>query len=389
VISRLEKKSTIQTEHVLKRKEKLAFLNDTISGKDCELAAKSSKLAALNRKVSETTTTLCNLQKKVKAAKALARYHDNNNPSDIDAEVDNVGYLCYTIERACNHLKGKHASTKAKLLMEAVSCGQLFKGEAASAFSDVVKARVRELFRPWKLVKAGDVSSAGSFKTSTINALREIIDGNNENLFPSATTVNHSWSLLDKYAAERIGYERKLTPYGEVYFINFEAALCLLLKASTLDTLATTTSVKIALTVDGTDLFNDQTHVSTGIKITDERGIHPVTKQPLLVMEDNADPTFVKVQSSELCCITIIADARDDKHLYEGVFNDYYKWGDLLRTEGLAESPFGPKLMPFCVTHNTDLKAAWYLSNRGGGCKNKLFLPLMRVYKKPVNIFLY
>ena len=70
---------------MLKREEKLAFLNNTISGKDCELATKSSELAALNRKVSETTTTLCNLQKKVKAAKALARYHDNNNPSDVNA----------------------------------------------------------------------------------------------------------------------------------------------------------------------------------------------------------------------------------------------------------------------------------------------------------------
>jgi hypothetical protein len=38
--------------------------------------------------------------------------------------------------------------------------------------------------------------------------------------------------------------------------------------------------------------------------------------------------------------------------------------------EGLCESQFGPKLMPFNLMHTTDLKAAWYLSNRGGGCKN-------------------
>jgi len=45
--------------------------------------------------------------------------------------------------------------------------------------------------------------------------------------------------------------------------------------------------------------------------------------------------------------------------------------GEKLRVEGLAESELGPKLMPFTVTHTTDLKAAWFLSNRGGGCKNK------------------
>jgi hypothetical protein len=53
------------------------------------------------------------------------------------------------------------------------------------------------------------------------------------------------------------------------------------------------------------------------------------------------------------------------------VFKQYYEWGEKLRVEGLAESELGPKLMPFTLTHTTDLKAAWFLSNRGGGCKNK------------------
>jgi hypothetical protein len=67
----------------------------------------------------------------------------------------------------------------------------------------------------------------------------------------------------------------------------------------------------------------------------------------------------------------MIANAKDNKHLYEDVFKQYYEWGEMLRVEGLAESELGPKLMPFTVTHTTDLKAAWFLSNRGGSCKNK------------------
>jgi hypothetical protein len=62
------------------------------------------------------------------------------------------------------------------MLMEAISSGQLFKGEAASALSEIVQQCVRHLLRPWKLVKAGDVSSAGLFKSSTVNTLRQIID---------------------------------------------------------------------------------------------------------------------------------------------------------------------------------------------------------------------
>jgi hypothetical protein len=370
IISRLEKsKRATEVEKVLKSrstemeeenkaKRKLEFLNNEIKVKEARLAASSKQLAEVSNKV--------------KSQKALGRYYDSTARA-VSSDMDEVYYLCESIERACNHLKGKHASTKAKLLMEAIKRGNLFKGEAATALSEFVRQRVRDLFRPWKLVKAGDVYSAGSFKTSTVNALRQVIDHEKESLFPSPTTVNRSRSLLDKYAADVIGYERKETPYGEVYFLNFEATLRLLLKASNLHDLAKTTSIKIALTVDGADLFSDRTHVSTGLKITDERGIHPVTKQPLLLVDNDADPTFIKVQSSELCAITIIADARDNKHLYEEVFNDFYEWGEKLRTEGLPESRFGPKLHPFSVTHNTDLKAAWYLSDRGGGCKNKTF----------------
>lgn len=79
----------------------------------------------------------------------------------------------------------------------------------------------------------------------------------------------------------------------------------------------------------------------------------------------------MNLQSSKVCCIMIIADALDNKHLYEDVFQDYYQWGEKLRLEGLPQSPFGPALKPFQVTHTTDMKAAWYLSKKGGGCKSK------------------
>jgi hypothetical protein len=72
-----------------------------------------------------------------------------------------------------------------------------------------------------------------------------------------------------------------------------------------------------------------------------------------------------------MCCILIIADARDKKELYEDVFREFYQWGDRIRAFGLPASDGEPALHPFHITHTTDLKASWYLSNRGGGCKNK------------------
>jgi hypothetical protein len=156
--------------------------------------------------------------------------------------------------------------------------------------------------------------------------------------------------------------------------LNFEKALHYLLKACQLDDLATKESVKISLSIDGADLFKDRTHVSAGVKITDTRGVHPVTKQPLYCIDDETkEEKIVKIQSSEMCCILVIADARDKKELYEEVFKEFYEWGNRISTTGLPASNGEPALLPFVVTHTTDQKASWHLSNRGGGCKNKFF----------------
>jgi len=82
---------------------------------------------------------------------------------------------------------------------------------------------------------------------------------------------------------------------------------------------------------------------------------------------------YVKVQSSEVCCAMVVADAFDNKHLYQDLFKEYYEWGEKLQLEEFAASSLGPRLMPFSVAHTTDMKATWYLYNRGGGCKTKTF----------------
>jgi hypothetical protein len=121
-------------------------------------------------------------------------------------------------------------------------------------------------------------------------------------------------------------------------------------------------SVKVALTVDGAALIKNRTHVSTGIKITDERGVHPITGHPFILQQEDSEDMYIKVQTSEVCCVMVIADAINNKHLYQEVFTEYYKWGEKLRLEGLAASSLGPRLMPFSVTHTTDMKATWYLN---------------------------
>jgi hypothetical protein len=69
----------------------------------------------------------------------------------------------------------------------------------------------------------------------------------------------------------------------------------------------------------------------------------------------------------------MIADARYSKSLYEDVFKLFYDWGKRISIHGLPPLNGEPALTPFTVTHSSDMKAAWYLSNQGGSCKTTEF----------------
>jgi hypothetical protein len=49
--------------------------------------------------------------------------------------------------------------------------------------------------------------------------MREVIDENNEDLFPSVSTVSRVRCLIDNYGFEVVGWERKFTKYGEVFIL--------------------------------------------------------------------------------------------------------------------------------------------------------------------------
>jgi hypothetical protein len=152
---------------------------------------------------------------------------------------------------------GKHPSTKAKLLIDEIVSGRLYNGDAKNIIMSYVHSYIKDLFRPWRVLKAGDLSAIGAFKTSTVKALNEVIDREKLGLFPSPSTVDGARAKLDNYSFEMIGYEHRDTVYGEVFFLNFEKALQFLLKSCQLHDLATRGCVKISLAIDGADLFKD------------------------------------------------------------------------------------------------------------------------------------
>jgi hypothetical protein len=290
-------------------------LIEELQSKEAEMDLIQSKIQKVHHQIILSSSALADLNKKLKRKKVLIQYY--NKQSSIgesnDATCMEASVVCDAIDRAFLMLKGKHNTTKAKLLIEAIMNRKLFKGEAVAAVSDMMWQYIQNLFQPWKFVKSGDISSVGSFKTSTINALRNVVDDKGIGYFPSASSVNRSRALLDNYGIKMVGYHHRDTKYGEVYYLNFEKAFCLLLKACKLEKLAETTSVKVALTVDGAALIKSRTHVSTGIKIPDEHGVHPITGKPFVMEQDDAENIYVKGQTSDVCCVMIKADAIDNK----------------------------------------------------------------------------
>jgi hypothetical protein len=93
------------------------------------------------------------------------------------------------------------------------------------------------MFRLSRLLKVCDLGAIGSFRTGTVEALREIIDEDKQVYFASPTALSRARVSLDNHATCMVGWRREDTKYGEVFFLNKEKMLRLLLKACNLHVL--------------------------------------------------------------------------------------------------------------------------------------------------------
>jgi hypothetical protein len=325
-------------------------------------------------------------ERKLKSAQVLANHYKKENSRKeiyqlkktdgvLRNNMDPMKYLCKSIEKLLGTvLPGKHVHEKASLIIKALSSEMLFKGEGLRILNELKRQHIRQVFKEWRLLKAFDCSSVGAFKTSMLEAMHSVLDKEKNGYFPSVSSLARRWKLLDDHGKNLVGYERRITRYGEVYYINFDNAIRLLLKATGLYKKAQRTKVSLAFTADGAALMKSRTHVLCGVKITDVDGYHPLTKAPLLhTADDESDDCtmFKMVQSRALYAILVMADAKDSKDLYYDVFKDFYEYSEKLRQYGMEANGGEPALKPFLVTHPQDMKSSQTVSNKGGNCKMK------------------
>jgi hypothetical protein len=260
------------------------------------------------------------------------------NVTVVDEGTQSFDSLVYQIEKAFGLMKGVHPSTKATKLFELISAGLLFNGEGITLLEGMQRDYIRNKFLAWKLVYASDMSPASFFRTATVSGLTEFFDSTQsehaaeskkKRIFPSASKVSREHQALNNYAIRRVGSTRRESPYGEIYSLDPERVIRLLLEAAGLTEIAQREAVHIAVTSDGANTFHNWTQISIGIKIVDPRCHHCKTKMPLFVRSLENDIAndvgyFQGVQSSDMCTICIMADARDKSKMYSELFSDFY-----------------------------------------------------------------
>jgi hypothetical protein len=216
-------------------------------------AEKTLKEARLeNRKLSNLLLHYKNQMKSL-MEKRSSLYPTNDTIGQEDKSFDAV---IQKIEDAFGITKGAHGERKAAKLLEMIGAGLLFNGAGMSVLESLHRDYVRNKFSAWKLVYASDMSPAGSCRTAIVSGPSEFFDSLDDNsnepkkqrIFPSASKVSRERMALNKYAISRVGLTWRETLYGEMYFLDPERVIRLLLKASGLDKIAQHEAVKLVVT---------------------------------------------------------------------------------------------------------------------------------------------
>jgi hypothetical protein len=269
--------------------------------------------------------------------------------------------------------KGSWLRTKVRRLSETV-WNEIYGGECGTYLLDKAR-RLVNAENPYtcaeEIAKVMDLN-AGVLNISAYELLREGVEGDEDGkihygggILASKYYVKKAMREIEDAAAEVLPYS--LVNYEGIDGIVFEydKMLDYILKMFQLDGIAkdgNAPKVQIAITLDGADLSRNITHVTAGIKIIDPRAIDPRSGLPIGMVGST------KVQSRELCFVFKIVLAKDNKNLYNTMFNDFFDWFKTVALNGFGEYQNG-----FSVTSPQDESSFWKSLKRGGAAKVKTY----------------
>lgn len=156
--------------------------------------------------------------------------------------------------------------------------------ETRSVLTSVVRKYVRsEVFVPWKVLKAMDLAPKGSLNYQGLEILRGVegLDKWEQGSLPARSTVQKQGRKMYEVGQQIIPIKAVDCDLGEMFMFEYEPKLRLILKTFGLETVAASSSIELAITLDGAELCDNLSHLTAGVKVVDKRAIDPRTKRPL------------------------------------------------------------------------------------------------------------
>ena len=228
----------------------------------------------------------------------------------------------------------------------------------------------REIFAPWKVLRAIDVSAVGGLNYSGLETLRscEGLGKYQRGILPSRSSVQRASYDLHQLSQGIIPFHKVHSPLGEMYQYDYERFLRFVLKTFKLDEIAQRESVEVSMTLDGAELCDGISHLTAGVKVTDSRAIDPRDGTPMCFTDDLAFARIFKTQSRNYCFAMKSLIGKDSKKAYEE-FRDFFLFFENVKKFGLPESQFGPRIFPIIVKSPQDMSSLWKCLNTGCGAR--------------------
>ena len=129
---------------------------------------------------------------------------------------------------------------------------------------------------------------------------------------------------------------------------------------------ATSNSVELALTCDGTDVTNNLSQMIRGFKMIHHAGVNPLSGK------------IISPQTRNVCWPTQIVMGRENKKMYaEHIVPklEHFRNAEIAHDDG--NSVLFPQCKPITLTLPTDKSATWKIINKGGAAKVKIFFAIV------------
>jgi hypothetical protein len=195
-------------------------------------------------------------------------------------------------------------------------------------------------------------------------------------LLPSAGSIQQVFAKF-----ECLGNQMMTLPSGKAIKFDYAKVLREVIRAYRLENLAKTRSIRIAQSVDGSNLTKYINHTMGGIKANDRAALEPSMNSLMFAAAEGQEITHVStVQNINNCFPLQIHIGQEDTAMYLH-FNPMFAFLNSASLTGLDNGC----IKPLNVTTEADISATWKMTRRGGGAKSCEHLAKLQIcYAAPM-----